>query len=308
MIMLEPHNKIYSELYMPKDGMQKAIIQNIIGNQFKRAEEFSEQFVQWIVDKWPNYVPADVSFHEIRTGKTRLPYSYKQLVDMFSVKEALKVELQGVESDEDIVKTYEKENKKNVARVNQTGDVTLKAIGNELNGITAAAVKLLGDAAQEKFRSFAMLTKKDRRGKQKVYQFDMEDEEWYEKAEEAAEIFVNLAKKGLEATKGEPLYAPLPNGKWELVEDGEYSVEEFLEDMLQEGYLTPNEASLVKEPEWVALHLLLSLIAEGKEEKAKDYLVTDLALLDNIVKVFQNINAKLWFPAGKRGRPPKNST
>lgn len=274
---------------------------NMLNNEAARDE-----FTNWVKAKWAKYTNADTTYEDIRSRKTNLPCTLHQLLDMYFTIPKLREAFNKIDSDKEIELALEVINKKNAGKVNQTGEVTLREIGIELGGITAAAVKQIGDVAQEKMKSFAMLTKKDKRGSKCVYDFDIDDEEWNEKATEAANIFIRVARKNLQTTKNEKLYTQLENNQWILAEEGEYSVEEFLEDLLQEGYLTPSETALVTDAEYCKLYDLLDMVAKGQDEQVTAILLDDLAEFDNVVKVFQNINAKQWFPAGKRGRPAKS--
>ena len=252
-------------------------------------------FVAWVVKHWcfktsftkGGYCPENATLAGIRGGKYTLPLSYIQLADMFVSMPSINKGLNGIVSDEDLEAAAAACEVKEGARVNQTGEMTLADLGMMLGGITGTAAKNLSDAAQEKYAKLSIRTMKG--GKEVTVGFNISDEDYEVKANKAVDILIGVFKEHILNAGTE-----------------DYSIPDVLDSLnaTSMGYLTDKEVELVTDAEYVAMYLMMELIADGKEDEARAKMLSDLDEDDPIILTLQNINAKLHWPAAKRGRPP----
>lgn len=255
----------------------------------ERVQESSVDFTAWVVRRWaPKYLPVTATFGDIRNGvyHRRMPITYRQLADMYLTKIAVLEALSSIQSDDDLDTLLRIQEEKEKSRVNQTGEVTLAKIGEDLGDITPTQVKNIGDAAQRKFAGFAV-REENSNGVMFTKSFTMDPDLFASRAEAAINKLCSVLSAVIAKT----------------AKNMDFDIDDVFDMLTDESFLTPGERLLVKESEYVALYLLMERIRDGEIEDVKRLMLDDLVEEDNILKSLQNINAKLWFPPAKRGRP-----
>lgn len=204
------------------------------------------------------------------------PLSAKELAELWKLKKSLGQSL-GKLSDAELsqgeakpVKKVEDEKTKY-----QTGDVTLRDVGQELGGLTPTMINKLSDTGMEKFKK--LLGGKDSED------FAGQTKNLMQKISQARE---EVAKDFAVALKSAP------------------SVESFLADLVKAQTLTVKELELIEPEEKEGLDIL----REREPEAIAAILAQDIEDVDNLFKTFQSAVSKKMLPYGKRGRPRKEDS
>jgi len=226
----------------------------------------------------PSVTEQNVLDHLSSTEKKgTFPLSTKEVAELWKLKKNLGASM-GKLSDKELAlvgsepaskKAAEPEEEK---QTYQTGETTLRDIGQELGGLTPTMINKLGATAQEKFKKlFGGETSDDATGQTKNLM---------QKIQRAREV---TADEFVAALKSAP------------------SVAAFLESLVKSQILTANELKLIEPEEMEGLDIL----REKEPERAKMILVQDIEEDDNLFKTFQSAVSKKMLPYGKRGRPRK---
>lgn len=202
-------------------------------------------------------------------GSRLFPNSPRNLVSLWKLKLDLGAKL-GTVSDEEMDDDPSSEEEK--AKY-QTGDVSLKDIGQELGGVTPTMINKLASAGMEKFSKLTS-------GK---HPSDLDDEE--------LENFLKVIKDA-RLTGAKEFADKLISAK---------SINAFLHSLAKEQVLTPTDLKIISPEELDALKILKT----RPKENIILILLEDVENDDNIFKTYQSYVSKKVFPPGKRGRPKK---
>jgi hypothetical protein len=204
------------------------------------------------------------------------PLSAKELAELWKLKKSLGQSL-GKLSDAELsqgevkpVKKVEDEKTKY-----QTGDVTLRDVGQELGGLTPTMINKLSDTGMEKFKKLL--------GGKGSDDFAGQTKNLMQKISQARE---EVAKDFAIALKSAP------------------SVESFLADLVKAQTLTVKELELIEPEEKEGLDIL----REREPDAIAAILAQDIEDVDNLFKTFQSAVSKKMLPYGKRGRPRKEDS
>jgi hypothetical protein len=236
--------------------------------------------VDWL-DK--NGSDKETEFLNVLTrGGTNIPLSYNQLVDMWFTKSTIADDLGVIVGDEDLDKARELARVADEERINQTGEYTLREIG-DVFGLTGTSIKNDIDSASKKFSSFFP------NGPREEPDWDR----WEECYETAERIF-------LEAVKTEVAHAKANPVEGEIV----FSPLDLLDNLRERGFTIQEDVS---NNELTVIYLVMEEYSLGNIEKVKKILLGDLSSDSNILMSFQNVFSSICFPANKRGRPRKTT-
>jgi len=160
----------------------------------------------------------------------------------------------------------------------QTGDQTLKKIGNKLGSITPTMVNRLHNSAIDKFKALTY--------NKPLENFTFEEDENFTKfiiscREKAANEFISLLKE-----KQNDLFG-------------------FLILLKKKQYINDGDLKLITENEINKLIELKLLLQNNNIEIVKKILFNDIEKNDNHFTVYQNVVSRIAFPNKKRGRPRK---
>lgn len=204
-------------------------------------------------------------------GSRLFPNSPANLVNLWKLKLDLGSKL-GTAVD-DLEKSDEPEDEEEKAKY-QTGDVTLKKVGEELGGVTPTMINKLASSGMEKFGKLF----------QGQHPEDLDDE--------TLEKLLGTIKAARD-TSADEFAQKLVASK---------SVSNFLEALAKEQVLTPTDLKIIDPEEMEGLEIL-----KGKSpDRIKLILLQDIEDDDNLFKTFQSYVSKKVFPPGKRGRPKKS--
>lgn len=202
----------------------------------------------------------------ISDPRSSFPLSPADVCDDWAIKKSLKSDFAAI--DFDAVATKPVKGKKEA--IYNTGDVSLKNIGNELHGITAMMALKLETSGTAKMQ---LMTGKNRDG-----------------MEAAMERISQAHREVADA------YATL------LLSCN--SVNAFLDAIKKAYQITPLEMEDIKTNR--ELKMIQFLMSQDATDIA-DYLRGDILKQDNRMKSFQTMISKHLYPSKKRGRPKKNA-
>ncbi|MFA6049920.1 MAG: hypothetical protein WC761_01865 [Candidatus Paceibacterota bacterium] len=208
----------------------------------------------------------------ISNPKSGFPLTPREVADDWRIKKSLKGDLKKIE-DKDI-EAFQKNEPEEGEKYN-TGEKSLKDIGGELGGLTAAMINKLEQSGMAKFIKTM--------GGQNPMTMD---------EEELDAVLANVDKARLETSM-------------EFANDlkaAKGNVKNFLATLAKKQILAPTDLKLMQPRE---LEMLVFLMSKPPEQVA-EYLRGDARKSDNKIKSFQAAVARKLFPAGKRGRPRKN--
>lgn len=160
----------------------------------------------------------------------------------------------------------------------QTGDKTLKNIGNKLGNITPTMVNRISTNASDKIK---ILTNNkqieffDNLEDKKLFDFIMDCR--YKAAEQFVALFV----------------------------ESNLDIYDFLMILKSKQFLGSGDLLLISENEIENIVRLKEKLLEEKSEEVKQELLCDIEKDDNIFTVYQNMVSRFAFPDKKRGRPKK---
>lgn len=268
-----------------KEEVQRALKEDVnpVFNKVPRSQK--DEFSAWIMRQYfdpakhsdkvwfdPSVTAANVlDYLSSAEGSRLFPNSPRNLVNLWKLKLDLGNKL-GTTADEDDAASVDQGEEEEKAKY-QTGDVSLKDIGQELGGVTPTMINKLASAGMEKF---AKLTG----GK---HPEDLDDEE--------LESFLKAIKDARVEAASE-FASKLKAAK---------SVNAFLQGLAKEQVLTPTDLKIISPEELEGLQIL-----KGKpSENITLILLQDIEDDDNLFKTFQSLVSKKVFPPGKRGRPKK---
>lgn len=221
-------------------------------------------------------VNADNVLEFVSNTKNNFPLSPKEVADMWKLKKSLGASMKLVAKDLEGDSTNQEPEEDDGKEVYQTGEVTLKDIGQELGGLTPTMINKLAASGMEK-------VKKITKG---VAPWDMESEQWddligaiMKARQETAQEFAGELKRHAGDVKA------------------------FLQSLEEKHVLSPGDMKLVSDKEVKGLAIL-----SGKElAQIVNVLLSDIERDDNIFKSFQSAVSKKIFPPAKRGRPRKDA-
>lgn len=207
----------------------------------------------------------------ISDRQNQFPLTPTEVADMWRNMKSLKSSMAQI-SDYEYSQIPDDEDKQEKGKY-QTGDVSLKEIGEKLGGLTPTMVNKLANSAQEKMNKLLQESLED---------IDDENLEQvigtiYQARFDAAEEFVSELHKTAD-------------------------VDTFLKQLMKKQYLTTNEAKTLSQTERNALQILM----EKDFNTIQAILLQDIEETDNLITTFQAMICKKIFPPGKRGRPRKN--
>lgn len=223
----------------------------------------------------PEVNPGNVLDYVSNT-KNHFPLSPKEVADMWKLKKSLGASMKLVAKDLEGASEDEVEEPGDDKAVYQTGEVTLKDIGQELGGLTPTMINKLAASGMEKVKN---ITKG-------VAPWDMEADQWDQLMDtimkarvETANEFANTLKASAGDIKG------------------------FLQGLEEKHVLSPGDLKLVSDKEVEGL----TVLASKSPEQIANVLLHDIERDDNIFKSFQSAVSKKVFPPAKRGRPRKDA-
>jgi hypothetical protein len=225
----------------------------------------------------PSVTEENVLNHITATERKGVfPLSAKELGELWKLKKSLGSSL-GKLSDAELSQGEAKPVKKvdDDKTKYQTGDVTLRSVGQELGGLTPTMINKLSDTGMEKFKK--LLGGKDSED------FAGQTKNLMQKITQARE---EVSKDFAVALKAAP------------------SVESFLADLVKAQTLTAKELELIEPEEKEGLDIL----REREPEAIALILAQDIEDTDNLFKTFQSAVSKKMLPFGKRGRPRKEDS
>lgn len=246
-------------------------------------------FAAWLVRQYFNddqkgKVWYDSSVNEdnvleyISVPENSFPLSPTQAVDFYRNMKSLqkKINSREVSADLDDVSLDDDEDDVVVVK-NRTGDVSLKDIGANVGGVTAAMVNKIEGDGLSKLQSLLG-------GK---HPKDLNDEDERELQRKFAEAETTAADR----------YA-------DMLAASNGNIGKFLMSLTKAHILSDNEASQITDNE---IETLMTL-AKMPKERVKEILRKDLnSPSGNVVKTFQSMYSKTIFPPKKRGRPAKTA-
>lgn len=217
---------------------------------------------------WSPRVNAQNVLAFISNPKNNFPLSPHEVLDDWGIKKSLKGDITKMKDDE--IEAFEKNEP-----VYNTGDVTLKDIGKDMGGLTAAMINKLEQSGMEKFVKLMG-------GHNPMDMDEAELDDLLRKVDEARMSTSVEFANDLKASKG--------------------NLKGFVQGLLKKQILTPNDVKLMNPPE---IEMLMYLMSKPADQVA-EYLRGDIRKDNNRIKSFQAAVARKLFPAGKRGRPRKN--
>jgi len=169
----------------------------------------------------------------------------------------------------------------------QTGEVSLKIIGNKLGNITPTMVNRLFNSAHEKVKSLTYY---------KPIKFLSQEEDdaletlIYSHREQAANEYVRLFR------------------------EENFDIYDFIMRLNKLQYITDSELKLIDSEEIENMTYLKILFQDVKlnknecDKEVKDLLKEDLENEKNVFKLYQSMVSRVAFPDKKRGRPRKEQS
>lgn len=202
------------------------------------------------------------------------PLSPRELVDDWYLKKSLKSSMKSLkdkELDSRIADDEEEEKAKY-----QTGEKSLKDIGSTLGGVTPAMIQKIERSGMANFLKLV-------KGRNPL---DMDEEE------------IDELLAGVTAARQE-----VSRDFARELKSAKGNIKAFIQGMVKRGILAPTDVKLMTPREVETLVFLMT----KPEDQVAEYLRGDAIRDNNVVKSFQAAVAKRINPAGKRGRPRKNS-
>ena len=259
--------------------------------QFDKLGSRRKDFAKWVIrqyfsaksqnEKWyDSSVDEKNVFEYISNPGNYFPQSPAQIVNFFRSMKSLQSSMSSKDVEDSLsdVKLDDEEDAEETTTKTkyQTGDVSLKDIGQELGGITPTMINKIGASAGEKMRKLTGGKHPD----------ELTPEEEFEMNKKLFAFMDIAAKRFASVLKAS-------NG----------NVGKFLAALQKAHILTPNEARSITDEEIEALINLSSL----EEDNIAQVVKRDLDRKDgnNLIKTFQSLYSKTVFPPKKRGRPRK---
>ncbi len=201
------------------------------------------------------------------------PLTPAEVADMWRSMKSLKSSMAQISDDEYAQIPDDEEQEKEKGKY-QTGDVSLKDIGEELGGLTPTMVNKLASSGQEKMSKILKTSLED------IDDEDLDNviNQIYDARYNAAEEFANALKESAG------------------------NVTAFLKQLMKKQYLSSSEAKSLSDEERQGLEIL----AEKDPENIRAILLQDIEEGHNMFKTFQAMVSKKIFPPKKRGRPKKS--
>jgi hypothetical protein len=249
----------------------------------KRVRD-KDKFVAWIMRQYFNpekhgkqiwYNPSvneDNVLEYISKIKNHFPLSPKEVADLWRLKKSLSSSMNVI--DKELEEIPDEEEEKPEKGTYQTGEVSLKDIGQELGGLTPTMINKLAASGMEKIRKLSGGTAP----------WDMESDQW-----EALLAAIKSARSDTATEYAEALKGSAGN------------IRGFLQSLAKQQILTPSDLNLIRDEEVEGLAILYTKPAE----QIRNILLQDIEGDNNIFKSFQSAVSKKIFPPGKRGRPKK---
>lgn len=211
-------------------------------------------------------VTSDNVLAYISDPRSGFPLSPSDVCDDWNIKKSLKGDFANIDFD-----AVAKPVKGKKEAIYNTGDISLKDIGQELHGITAMMALKLETSGTAKMQ---LMTGKNRDGM------------------EAAMERINEAHKTVAAAFTTLLKA---SGK---------NANKFLEAIKKAYQITPLEMEDIKTNRELKM---ITFLMDQDDIDIIDYLRGDILKQDNRMKSFQTMISKHLYPSKKRGRPKKNA-
>ena len=244
---------------------------------------FTPEMREWVVRAnkklLPEHVTPETVMEWVATNR-KFPYTTRQLFRMWEAIRTIRKSFGTAEAEaelEQIRELMEEAEGGNVPhRKNQSGEITLKAIGGDLGGLSPTAIKNMGDAAVLKLRARGM---------------DISKEEFDRRLHKASGYYIRLLRASIDIAKADVA---------EAVDDtevtGEFSVEDFFDGLHECGIISSKELALVEDLEMVAVQALADHIIteQGNTDKATELLERDYLGEYPVVKTFQNCVSREW--------------
>lgn len=242
---------------------------NLLFERLRDKKELSEWLMRYYFsDKrkdtaWYNPdVTVDNVLAYVSDVRSGFPSSPFEVCDDWYIKKSLKGDLDLIDDEPKPVKVKKE-------AIYNTGDVSLKEIGDELHGITAMMAQKIETSAWDKFR---LMTGATREGL------------------DAAMELINQA------------HIDVANQFVEHLRAANNSVQNFLEIIKKNYQISPGEMLDIKtNPELK----MISYMFNQADEDIIDYLRGDIDRDNNRMKSFQTMVSKHLYPSKKRGRPKK---
>lgn len=275
-----------------KEEVRAAILAEDVSPWFKKLGRRQSDFAAWLMRQYFNpekhsdkvWYDDEVTKDNVLDYVTQMsstgifPQSPKSLYELYKLKGQLQSSMGRLDKsgELDAISDYlddeEDEEEEEQKTTYQTGEVSLKDIGQELGGITATMVNKLAASGMDKFRALAP------GGLEKMDGDELEAflRKVNEARKEAAEDFV----KRLTASS---------------------SAEEFIKGLKKSQILSPTDLRLISKAELDGLRML----QQREPELSKQMLMQDIQDDDNLFKSYQAMVSKKVFPPKKRGRPKK---
>jgi hypothetical protein len=244
---------------------------NVLFDRLRDKQKLSEWLVRYYFNEnrqdtvWYNpNVNEDNVLAYVSDPRSGFPLSPMEVCDDWTIKKSLKSDFAQIEDEPKPVKGKKE-------AIYNTGDVSLKDIGEELHGITAMMAQKIETSAMDKFK---IMTGACRDG--------LEDA--MEIIDEAHHTVAQQYVQHLRAANG--------------------SVQRFLDIIKKEYQISPMEMEDIKtNPELKMINFLFN----QDDNDIADYLRGDIMREHNRMKSFQTMISKHLYPSKKRGRPRKNA-
>jgi len=231
---------------------------------------------EWIMKYYFNSNRKDAAWYNPRVNvdnvlayisdtRSGFPLSPTDVCDDWAIKKSLKGDFDQIDFDAAVKPVKGKKE-----AIYNTGDVSLKSIGNELHGITAMMALKLETSGTAKMQ---LMTGKNRDGMEAA--MERIDQAHREVADAYATLLLSCS-----------------------------SVNAFLEAIKKAYQITPLEMEDIKTNR--ELKMIKFLMDQDAGDIA-DYLRGDIIKQDNRMKSFQTMISKHLYPSKKRGRPKKNA-
>lgn len=242
---------------------------NLLFERLRDKKELSEWLVRYYFsDKrkdtaWYNPdVTVDNVLAYVSDVRSGFPSSPLDVCDDWYIKKSLK-------SDFDLIDDEPKPVKVKKEAIYNTGDVSLKEIGDELHGITAMMAQKIETSAWDKFK---LMTGASREGL------------------DAAMEVINQA------------HIDVANQFVQHLRAANNSVQKFLDIIKKTYQISPGEMLDIKTNHELKM---INYMFNQSDEDIIDYLRGDIDRDNNRMKSFQTMVSKHLYPSKKRGRPKK---
>jgi len=262
-----------------------------VNSQFSKVKN-KQKMIGWLMRQYfdaennhdsPWYrtsvTPKNVLQH-ISESKNRFPLTPQKIVDMWGCIESFKKNLKKSEkelgpdlglSEKDLLET-----KDQPAIKYQTGEATLKTIGNVLGGLTPTMINKLCTSGMEKIRVMSGGISLE----------DLDEDV----AEQLNNAIMSCRLKAAYEYAGD---LKRSNGQ----------IKSFVESLVKQRIMTAHDIKLIQDQEVVALTMLVP----KSIQEIVDVLLDDIQQEENVFKTYQSAVARKAFPEKKRGRPRKNA-